>query len=137
MHINTGCFYLRCFVGINETEVTTVITSHELLPKFKAIASKVPNVHTIIFMEDQLHKTETTGFKEGVKIIPFSQVIRNGSESKFEGCPPVTTDVAIIMYTSGSTGTPKGVLLSHKNCVSTMKSFCDIVRIYPNDVLIG
>lgn len=139
IYININWLLVLCghFIGINETEVTTVITTHELLPKFKTIANKVPNVHTIIFMEDQLHKTETTGFKEGVKIIPFSQVIRNGSESKFEGSPPATTDVAIIMYTSGSTGTPKGVLLTHKNCVSTLKSFCDIVRIYPNDILIG
>lgn len=123
--------------GINETEVTTVITTHELLPKFKAIANKIPKVHTIIYMEDQLHKTDPTGYKEGVRIIPFSQVVRNGSESKFDTTPPASTDVAIIMYTSGSTGTPKGVLLSHKNCIATMKSFCDIVKIYPDDVLIG
>lgn len=41
------------------------------------------------------------------------------------------------MYTSGSTGTPKGVLLSHSNCIGTMKNFCDIFKIYPDDVLIG
>lgn len=41
------------------------------------------------------------------------------------------------MYTSGSTGTPKGVLLSHANCIGTMKNFCDIFKIYPDDVLIG
>lgn len=41
------------------------------------------------------------------------------------------------MYTSGSTGTPKGVLLSHNNCIATMKGFCDVVDIYPDDVLIG
>lgn len=68
---------------IGETEVTTVITSHDLLPKFKVLLSKCPLVNTIIFMEDQLHKTETTGFKEGVKILPFSQVMRMGQESKF------------------------------------------------------
>lgn len=122
---------------ISETEVTTVITSHDLLPKFKILLERCPNVDTIIYLEDQLHRTETSGFKQGVKIIPFSQVVRLGAESKFESVPPKSEDIAIIMYTSGSTGTPKGVLLSHKNCIATMKGFCDVVHIYPDDVLIG
>ncbi|XP_055542073.1 long-chain-fatty-acid--CoA ligase 4 isoform X1 [Wyeomyia smithii] len=123
--------------GIKETEVTTVITSHELLPKFKTVLAMTPNVKKIIFMEDQLQKTETTGFKEGVEIIPFSRVVEMGEKSKMPGCSPTPDDTAIIMYTSGSTGTPKGVLLSHANCIGTMKNFCDIFKIYPDDVLIG
>ncbi|KAI8123759.1 Long-chain-fatty-acid--CoA ligase 4 [Lucilia cuprina] len=122
---------------ISETEVTTVITSHDLLPKFKVLLDKCPQVDTIIYMEDQLHKTDTTGFKEGVKILPFSEVVRSGQDSKFENVPPKGDDIAIIMYTSGSTGTPKGVCLSHKNCIATMKGFVDVVPIYPDDVLIG
>lgn len=123
--------------GINETEVDMVITSHELLPKFKTVLGITPNVKKIIFMEDQLHKTDVTGFKEGVQIIPFSTVIEKGEKSKMDGCSPTPDDTAIIMYTSGSTGTPKGVLLSHANCIGTMKNFCDIFKIYPDDVLIG
>ncbi|XP_067626598.1 fatty acid CoA ligase Acsl3 isoform X1 [Eurosta solidaginis] len=122
---------------ISETEVTTVITSHELLPKFKQLLDKCPKVTTVIFMEDQLHKTDTTGFKDGVRILSFTQVVRMGQESKFECVPPKGDDTAIIMYTSGSTGTPKGVLLSHSNCIATMKGFCDVVIIKPDDVLIG
>lgn len=41
------------------------------------------------------------------------------------------------MYTSGSTGNPKGVLLSHKNCIATMKGFCDMVPLVPEDILIA
>lgn len=74
---------LNCVAGISETEVTTVITSHDLLPKFKTLLALCPNVNTIIYMEDQLRKTETTGFKEGVKILPFNQVVKIGNESKF------------------------------------------------------
>ena len=50
--------------GINETDVSVVITTHDLLSKFKNILHKTPRVRTIIYMEDQLHKTETTGFKD-------------------------------------------------------------------------
>lgn len=123
--------------GINETEVTTVITTHDLLPKFKTLLSMLPNVHTLIYMEDQLLKANTTGFKENVKIIPYSSVIRSGIESTIESTPPVPEDLAIIMYTSGSTGTPKGVLLSHKNLLATVKCFLDLVNAAPTDVLIG
>ncbi|XP_030566257.1 long-chain-fatty-acid--CoA ligase 3-like [Drosophila novamexicana] len=124
---------------ITETEVTTVITSHDLLPKFRTLLNKCPNVNTIIYMEDQLHKTDIADLKECgcVKIMPFSKVIKNGSDLKCESVPPKADDIAIIMYTSGSTGTPKGVILSHKNCIATMKGFCDMVNIYPEDVLIG
>lgn len=68
--------------GINETEVTTVITSHDLLPKFKQILAITPRVNTIIYMEDQLKTTETDGYKEGVRILPFQEVISLGSKSK-------------------------------------------------------
>lgn len=80
---SNGFIIIILLLGINETEVTTVITSHELLPKFKTLLDQIPKVHTIIYMEDQLHKTETTGYKDGVKIIPYSQVLRIGKDSKF------------------------------------------------------
>lgn len=124
--------------GINETETSIVITSHELLPKFKSLLSKLPKVNTLIYMEDQLHKTEVDGFKEGVRVLPFNQVIRMGSNNNaIVTQAPTDEDIAIIMYTSGSTGTPKGVLLSHKNCVATLKAFSDVMKVYPEDVLIG
>jgi len=49
--------------SINETEVDTVITSHELLPKFKRLLDMVPEVKKIIYMEDQLKPTNTKGYK--------------------------------------------------------------------------
>ncbi|XP_031629734.1 long-chain-fatty-acid--CoA ligase 4 isoform X1 [Contarinia nasturtii] len=123
--------------GINETEASIVITSHELMPKFKTLLAKLPKVQTLIYMEDQLNKTETDGFKDDVRVLPFNQVIRMGNASKTVAAPPSAEDIAIIMYTSGSTGTPKGVLLSHKNCIATLKAFSDVIKVYPEDVLIG
>lgn len=70
--------------GINETEVTTVITSFELLPKFKKILALTPKVHTLIYMEDQLKSLDVNGlngYKEGVQIIKFGEVLKKGAES--------------------------------------------------------
>ncbi|OXU20883.1 hypothetical protein TSAR_015234 [Trichomalopsis sarcophagae] len=123
--------------GINETEVDTVITSYDLLPKFKRILQKVPEVKNIVFMEDQLKEADVTGFKEGVRIIPFQEVVKVGSTSTATLSPPTSDDTAIIMYTSGSTGVPKGVILSHKNVITTLKGYCDAVVIENDDVFLG
>ncbi|XP_012545548.2 long-chain-fatty-acid--CoA ligase 4 isoform X2 [Bombyx mori] len=131
--------------GINETEVSTVITTHDLLPKFKKILAKTPKVETIIYMEDQLKPTDTQGFKEGIKIVSYKNVVELGRESKIasmcspgaESVRPGAADTAIIMYTSGSTGVPKGVLLSHRNMLATLKAFADAIPIYEGDVLMG
>lgn len=57
--------------GINETEVDAVITSHDLLPKFKRLLEKVPLVKTVVYMEDQLKPTDTTGFKVGILTLTY------------------------------------------------------------------
>lgn len=107
------------------------------MPKFKTLLPKLPKVHTLVYMEDQLNKTDTEGYKDGVRKLPFNEVIRMGQTSKAVATPPTAQDIAIIMYTSGSTGTPKGVLLSHKNCIATLKAFSDVIKVYPEDILIG
>lgn len=68
--------------GINETEVDTVITSFELIGKFKKILAKTPNVKTLIYMEDQLKQLDPSGFKEGVRIVKFTEVLELGAKSK-------------------------------------------------------
>lgn len=88
-------------------------------------------------MEDQLKTLDEKGFKEGVEIIKFGEVLQRGTNSQVVDVPPKATDPAIIMYTSGSTGVPKGVILLHKNLIATLKAFCDSTDIYEDDVMIG
>jgi long-chain acyl-CoA synthetase len=68
--------------GLNETEVTTVITSYELMPKFKKILAMVPKVTTLIYMEDQLKQLDEDGYQNGIEIIKFSDVLKRGASSQ-------------------------------------------------------
>ena len=43
--------------------MTHVITTHELLPKFKNVLKQTPTVKHLIFIEEQIHNTERTGYK--------------------------------------------------------------------------
>merc|ERR1712155_489990 len=80
--------------AINQTEVEIVITNHELLPKFKNILAKTPKVAVLVFMEDQLAETDTQGFKSGVKIVGFKEVLQLGVSSKAIGTLPKPSDPA-------------------------------------------
>lgn len=122
--------------GVNETEVKTIITSYDLLPKIRNILKSIPNVTRVIYFEDQLHKKANLDGFGDVHVHPYKRVVKNGSESSFKENPPAPSDIAFVMYTSGSTGTPKGVLLSHQNCIATMECYCDL-EATSTDVAIG
>lgn len=122
--------------GVTQTEVDTVITSHELLPKIRNILPSIPKVKRVIVFEDQIQRTDTSGFGD-VEVHLFSNVMKRGTNSTVEDVPAMKDDIAIIMYTSGSTGVPKGVLLSHGNLMATMNGFLDNFPVNPSDVYIG
>merc|ERR1719341_2410632 len=61
--------------GLSETQAEVVITSHELLPKFRSIlAKKKDNVKTIVYMENPIKRTDVTGFRDDVRLISFWDV---------------------------------------------------------------
>jgi long-chain acyl-CoA synthetase len=68
--------------GLNETGCEFVLTSHELLPKFKSVLETVPSVKHLIYMEDPIKITEVKGYKQGVNIYPFNDIVKKGSKSK-------------------------------------------------------
>ena len=109
-----------------------MITSSELLPKFVRILSGEQNkVKRIIYFDNPFRRTKTDGFRTGLELISYWDVIslsKKTGNNKMENVEAETVSPgpdtpAIIKYTSGSTGVPKGVVLTHHNLVSTLTSF--------------
>merc|ERR1719347_1219477 len=105
--------------GFNETEVSVVITSSTLLPKFKTILSSCPHIKHVIVIKDQIDTCDRTLDTCDVSLHTFYDVVSLGESHVCDTVSPAGDDLAIIMYTSGSTGVPKGVMISHKNLVAT------------------
>jgi len=135
--------------GLVETQVELVITSHELLPRFKKILQEKGDdkVKTIVYMDNPIHRTVTTGFREDVEVISFWDVVARGKKTannnmadlgwEAEPVRPGPDTPAIVMYTSGSTGTPKGVVLTHGNMASTLGAFLYNLDPLPDDMYIA
>nr|XP_056706120.1 fatty acid CoA ligase Acsl3 [Euleptes europaea] len=128
--------------GLNETEVTTIITSRELMQtKLKSIASQIPRLRHIITVDGK--PTTWAEFPKGVIVHTMTSVQAMGEKAENmslnkQKMRPVPSDTAVIMYTSGSTGIPKGVMISHCNLISGITGMAErIPHLGEKDVYIG
>ncbi|XP_012497919.1 PREDICTED: long-chain-fatty-acid--CoA ligase 3 [Propithecus coquereli] len=126
--------------GLNETEVTNIITSKELLQtKLKDIVSLVPRLRHIITVDGK--PPTWSEFPKGVIVHTMAAVQALGAKASIENqthSKPLPSDVAVIMYTSGSTGLPKGVMISHSNIIAGITGMAErIPGLGEEDVYIG
>ncbi|EPY79444.1 long-chain-fatty-acid--CoA ligase 3 isoform 2 [Camelus ferus] len=126
--------------GLNETEVTNIITSKELLQtKLKDIVSLVPRLRHIITVDGK--PPTWSEFPKGVIVHTMAAVQALGAKAGVEDKPhskPMPLDIAVIMYTSGSTGLPKGVMISHSNIIAGIIGMAErIPELGEKDIYIG
>ncbi|HLX86604.1 MAG TPA: AMP-binding protein [Terriglobales bacterium] len=55
----------------------------------------------------------------------------------FQPVEPAEGDLAALLYTSGTTADPKGVMLTHANLLGEAKSVLAVVKVGPDDALLG
>ncbi|XP_006637643.1 long-chain-fatty-acid--CoA ligase 3a [Lepisosteus oculatus] len=126
--------------GLNETEVTHIITSKDLLQsRLKAILLEVPRLQHIIIVDDK--SSTWIDYPRGITIHNMAEVQALGSKEENMSkprCQPAPSDIAVIMYTSGSTGIPKGVMISHSNLIAGITGMAErIPDLGENDTYIG
>ncbi|KAI4902767.1 hypothetical protein NFI96_015283 [Prochilodus magdalenae] len=126
--------------GLNETEVTHIITSKDLLQsRLKEILLDVPRLQHIIIVD---HKpTSWPGLPRGIQVHSLSSVQELGAKPEnmaVQRRHPHPSDIAVIMYTSGSTGIPKGVMISHSNIIAGVTGMAErIPGLNEKDTYIG
>ncbi|KAK8778946.1 hypothetical protein V5799_019706 [Amblyomma americanum] len=108
--------------AINETEVTHMVTSEDLLPRVLSVADKMPLLTHIVCMENATSKL-LVPLAEEPQVIPFSILEEISMDYETTEGPPAPDDVAIVMFTSGSSGVPKGVMATHRNLLSAINGF--------------
>uniref|UniRef100_A0A665WGU1 long-chain-fatty-acid--CoA ligase n=1 Tax=Echeneis naucrates TaxID=173247 RepID=A0A665WGU1_ECHNA len=130
--------------GLNETQVTHIITSRELLEtRLKAILIEVPRLQHIIVLDDT--PTSWPGYPRGISVHNMAAVQKLGARPENGKLPiglhpsqPLPSDIAVIMYTSGSTGIPKGVMISHSNIMAGIAGMAErIPNLCEEDTYIG
>uniref|UniRef100_A0A8B9I096 long-chain-fatty-acid--CoA ligase n=1 Tax=Astyanax mexicanus TaxID=7994 RepID=A0A8B9I096_ASTMX len=126
--------------GLNETEVTHIITSKDLMQsRLKEIVLDVPRLQHIILVDRK--PTSWPGLPRGIQVHSMASVQDLGAKPEnmaVQRQRPLPHDIAVIMYTSGSTGIPKGVMISHSNIIAGVTGMAErIPGLDEKDTYIG
>lgn len=121
--------------SLNETEVTTVICGNKELKKLIAISGQLDFVKRVIYIDEDASEVSLAKKITCWTIASFIEVETMGMKKSVDADLPLSSDLAVIMYTSGSTGLPKGVMMTHGNILATVSAVMTIVpNIGTNDI---
>uniref|UniRef100_A0A146SA94 long-chain-fatty-acid--CoA ligase n=1 Tax=Fundulus heteroclitus TaxID=8078 RepID=A0A146SA94_FUNHE len=126
--------------GLNETGVTHLVTSAELLEtKLKKVLPQISKLKHVIYVDQK--KVNSDGYPAGLSVHSMQAVRELGAlpeNMEREIVTPQPSDLAVVMYTSGSTGRPKGVMIVHSNLIAGMTGQCErIPGLGPDDTYIA
>jgi len=116
---------------LKHSETRYIIVSGGQLRKIRAIIHELPEVQSVLIIDDQSEYME--------REIPLSRLIATGKQL-LAGQPAVVgeraalvkpDDLATISYTSGTTADPKGVMLTHRNYTANVEQALTLMTIPP------
>jgi len=116
---------------------TFIVENQELLEKTDKMRGQLPNLKTIIVIENNPIPPHPwlnydTVMKGGLVFLNQHPDYVQREMNKVD-----REQTATIIYTSGTTGEPKGVVLTHKNILSNLENASKIFTFYPADLLLS
>ena len=114
------------------SESQYIMVSGSQLKKIRNIAGALPQIKTIIVLDDQ------TGYEP--REISMKQLLEQGKLFQKENSRAVVkranaikpNDLANISYTSGTTADPKGIMLTHRNYTANVEQALTLMNIPPS-----
>ncbi len=117
---------------LRQASIRHVLTSRRVLERLDC---KLDSETEIVFLEDLRPKVRWT---DKLRAALETYIVPTGMLSRSLKLHEVKADdLLTVIFTSGSTGEPKGVMLTYGNITSNVEAVEHLVRITPDDVLIG
>ncbi len=112
------------------------VENEEQLTKVVSLASSLPDLKTLVIMDQHHHTEENKSEESGhFSILCFDDILEKGKEA-LQADPGLVTkeiekgkgdDLATLIFTSGTTGEPKGVMLTHRNFLFQLEQLPKVI----------
>jgi acyl-CoA synthetase (AMP-forming)/AMP-acid ligase II len=134
-------FHGVCSAGAVNTTVNPLYTHNELAFQLRDSGARMlvtipPFLDTARQAAEEVGGIELVVVGEAEGATPLAELIAPGTEPPNAEIDP-GKDLAVLPYSSGTTGMPKGVMLTHRNLVANVNQTNALLRVGPEDVLIG
>ncbi len=134
----------ECLWVISDSDACAIVCEDaEQLEKIAAIREQVPNLRTIVVIDEPSESGIASGASDAVKAleaIPLDEVrergrTRNAEELEARRAAVRAEDAFTFIYTSGTTGPPKGCVLTHGNYRSIIDMIGEAGEIQSDEVI--